>query len=86
MKRQSIVFILLLLQVLFIFIGCGSSEKSASPQEPAVAAQEASAVTEEAAVEEAAAPSEVSSVFSDFIASSFLASSEFSTLTQFLLK
>lgn len=52
MKRQSIVFILLLLQVLFICSGCGSSDQSA--ESPAAAAQEAAAVTEEAAVEEAA--------------------------------
>ena len=54
MKRQSIFIVLLLLQVLFICCGCGSSEKSA--ESPAAAAQEAAAVTEEAAVEEAAAP------------------------------
>jgi uncharacterized membrane protein YdbT with pleckstrin-like domain len=61
MKRQSIFLILLLLQVLFICIGCGSSEKSAEPESFAAAAQEAAAVTEEAAVEEAAAPAEASS-------------------------
>ena len=61
MKRQSIFLILLLLQILFICIGCGSSEKSAAPESPAAAAQEAAAVTEEAAVEEAAAPAEASS-------------------------
>ena len=60
MKRQSIFLILLLLQVLFICIGCGSSEKSAEPESLAAAAQEAAAVTEEAAVEEAAAPAEAS--------------------------
>ena len=60
MKRQSIFLILLLLQVLFICAGCGSSEKSAAPLEPAAAAEEAAAVTEEAAVEEAAAPAESS--------------------------
>ena len=61
MKRQSILFILLLLQVLLICVGCGSSEKSAAPESPAAAAQEAAAVTEEAAVEEAAAvPAEAS--------------------------
>ena len=60
MKRQSIFLILLLLQVLFICIGCGSSEKSAEPESFAAAAQEAAAVTEEAAVEEAAAPAEAS--------------------------
>ena len=54
MKRQSVVLILLLLQVLLICIGCGSSEKSAAPLESAAAAEEAAAVTEEAAVEEAA--------------------------------
>ena len=60
MKRQSIFLILLLLQVLFICIGCGSSEKSAEPESSAAAAREAAAVTEEAAVEEAAAPAEAS--------------------------
>ncbi len=56
MKRQSIVFILLLLQVLMICIGCGSSEKSAESVQLAAVAQEAAAVTEEAAkTEEAAA-------------------------------
>lgn len=60
MKRQSIFLILLLLQVLFICIGCGSSEKAAEPESFAAAAKEAAAVTEEAAVEEAAAPAEAS--------------------------
>ena len=60
MKRQSIFLILLLLQVLFICIGCGSSEKSAEPESFAAAAKEAAAVTEEAAVEEAATPAEAS--------------------------
>ena len=60
MKRQSIFLILLLLQVLFICIGCGSSEKSAEPESFAAAVQEAAAVTEEAAVEDAAAPAEAS--------------------------
>ena len=60
MKRQSIFLILLLLQVLFICIGCGSAEKSAEPESFAAAAKEAAAVTEEAAVEEAAAPAEAS--------------------------
>ena len=60
MKRQSIFLILLLLQVLFICIGCGSSEKSAEPESFAAAAKEAAAVTEEAAVAEAAAPAEAS--------------------------
>ena len=58
MKRQSILLILLLLQVLFICIGCGSTDKSAAPLESAAAAEGAAAVTEEAAVEEAAAPAE----------------------------
>lgn len=61
MKRQSIFLILLLLQVLFICIGCGSSEKSAEPESFAAAVLEAAAVTEEAAVEEAAVPAEASS-------------------------
>ena len=61
MKRQSIFLILLLLQILFICIGCGSAEKSAEPESFAAAAKEAAAVTEEAAVEEAAAPAEASS-------------------------
>ena len=61
MKRQSIFLILLLLQVLFICIGCGSSEKAAEPESFAAAAKEAAAVTEEAALEEAAAPAEASS-------------------------
>ena len=52
MKRQSILLVLLLLQVLLICSGCGSSDKAA--ESPAAAAQEADAVTEEAAVEEAA--------------------------------
>ena len=60
MKRQSIFLILLLLQVLFICIGCGSSEKSAEPESFAAAAKEAATVTEEAAIEEAAAPAEAS--------------------------
>ena len=60
MKRRSIFFMLLLLQVLLICIGCGSSEKSAAPDSPAAAAEEAAAVTEEAAAEEAAAPAESS--------------------------
>ena len=60
MKRQSIFLILLLLQVLFICIGCGSSEKSAEPESFAAAAKEAAAVTEEAAIEEAAARAEAS--------------------------
>ena len=60
MKRQSIFLILLLLQVLFIYIGCGSSEKSAEPESFAAAAKESAAVTEEAAVEEAAVPAESS--------------------------
>lgn len=60
MKRQSIFLILLLLQVLFICIGCGSSEKAAEPESFAAAAKEAAAVTEEAALEEAAAPAEAS--------------------------
>lgn len=59
MKRQSIFFILLLLQVLMICVGCGSSEKSAAPESPAAAAEEAAAVTEEAADMEAAAPAPV---------------------------
>ena len=59
MKRQSIFLILLLLQVLFICIGCGSSEKAAEPESFAAAAKEAAAVTEEAADMEAAAPAPV---------------------------
>lgn len=59
MKRQSIFFILLLLQVLIICVGCGSSEKSAAPESPTAAAEEAAAVTEEAADMEAAAPAPV---------------------------
>ena len=62
MKRQSIFFILLLLQVLIICVGCGSSDKSAAPESPAAAAEEAAAVTEEAADAEAAAPAEASFV------------------------
>ena len=53
MKRQSILFILLLLQVLFICAGCGSSDKSAKPETSAIASMNVAAVTEEAAVEEA---------------------------------
>jgi len=61
MKRQSIVLILLLLQVLLICVGCGSSDKSAAPDTQAAALEEAAAVTEEAAaVEEAAMPAEAS--------------------------
>ena len=59
MKRQSNFFILLLLQVLIICVGCGSSEKSAAPESPTAAAEEAAAVTEEAADMEAAAPAPV---------------------------
>ena len=59
MKRQSIFFILLLLQVLIICVGCGSSDKSAVPESPAAAAEEAAAVTEEAAETEAATPAPV---------------------------
>lgn len=66
MKRRSIVFILLLLQVLLICIGCGSS--ASAPESPAAAAKEAAAVTEEAAVEEAAAPAEASSIMETAIA------------------
>lgn len=58
MKRQSILFVLLLLQVLFICCGCASSGKSA--ESPAAAAEEAAAVTEEAAVEKAAVLAEAS--------------------------
>ena len=63
MKRQSIFLILLLLQILFICIGCGSSEKSAEPESFAAAAKEAAAVTEEAVASSsaAAAPAEASS-------------------------
>ena len=43
MKRQSILLILVLLQVLFICVGCGSSEKSAEPESPAAVAKEAAA-------------------------------------------
>jgi len=61
MKRQSTVLILLLLQVLLICVGCGSSDKSAAPDTQAAALEEAAAVTEEAAaVEEAAMPAEAS--------------------------
>jgi len=61
MKRQNIVLILLLLQVLLICVGCGSSDKSAAPDTQAAALEEAAAVTEEAAaVEEAAMPAEAS--------------------------
>ena len=60
MKRQSIIFILLLLQVLLICIGCGSS--APAPESPAAAAEEAAAVTEEAVAGEAAAPAEASAV------------------------
>ena len=59
MKRQSIFFILLLLQVLIICVGCGSSDKSAAPESPTADAEEAAAVTEEAADAEAAAPAPV---------------------------
>lgn len=58
MKRQSIFFILLLLQVLLICIGCGSSEKTA--EGPAAVTEETAAGTEEAVSEEAAATAEVS--------------------------
>ena len=59
MKRQSILFILLLLQVLLICIGCGISAPAS--ESPAAAAKEAAVITEEAAVEEAAAaPAEAS--------------------------
>ena len=50
MKRQSIVFILLLLQVLLICIGCGSSQKHAEPAEFAV--QETAVGTEESTTAE----------------------------------
>ncbi len=66
MKRQSIFFILLLLQVLFICMGCGSSAPAA--ESPAAASLEGAAVTEEAAVEEAAAPAEGSAVVETAIA------------------
>lgn len=59
MKRRSIFLILLLLQVLIICIGCGSTEKSAAPESPAAAPEEAAAVTEEAALEEAASSVDV---------------------------
>ena len=54
MKRQSIVFILLLLQVLFICIGCGSSDNSAESESAAATVGDAAA-TEEAAEETAEA-------------------------------
>ena len=60
MKRQSIFFILLLLQFLIICVGCGSADTSAAPESPAASAEEAAAVTEEAADAEAAAPAEAS--------------------------
>lgn len=65
MKRQSIFFILLLLQVLLICTGCGSS--TPAQESPAAAAKEAAAVTEEAAGEEAA-PAETSAITETAIA------------------
>ena len=50
MKRQGIVFMLLLLQVLFICCGCGSQ----STDQLTAAPQETAAVVTETAVEEAA--------------------------------
>ncbi len=58
MRRQSILFILVLLLSLFICTGCGSP-KEAADLEPAAATEEAAAGTEDAAGEEAAAPAEV---------------------------
>ena len=54
MKRQSIVFILLLLQVLFICIGCGSSDNSAESESAAATVGDAAAAGE--AAEPAQAP------------------------------
>ena len=56
MKRQSIVFILLLLQVLFICIGCGSSEKSTGSVQMAAMEETAIATDDIAEAEAAAAP------------------------------
>ena len=56
MKRQSIVFILLLLQVLFICMGCGSSEKSTGSVQMAAMEETAIATDDIAEAEAAAAP------------------------------
>ena len=56
MKRQSIVFILLLLQVLFICMGCGSSEKSTGSVQMAAMEEAAIATDDIAEAEAAAAP------------------------------
>ena len=60
MRRQSIFVILLLLQVLFICSGCGSSEKAAESPAAAATEEAAAADTEEAVSGEAAAPAEAS--------------------------
>ena len=56
MKRQSIVFILLLLQVLFICMGCGSSEKSTGSVQMGAMEEAAIATDDIAEAEAAAAP------------------------------
>ena len=56
MKRQSIIFILLLLQVLFICMGCGSSEKSTGSVQMAAMEETAIATDDIAEAEAAAAP------------------------------
>lgn len=60
MKRQSILLILLLLQVFILCAGCGSSKQTA--EVPLTAAQEAAVITEKTAVEEVAAPMEESEI------------------------
>lgn len=74
MKRQSIIFILLLLQVLLICIGCGSSDIAG--ESPAAAAEEGAAVIEEAAVEEAAAAAGTSAVLETALEEEYLAIAE----------
>ena len=56
MKRQSIVFVLLLLQVLLICIGCGSSQK---PTEPAEFPVQETAAAEDAEAEAAAPAADI---------------------------
>jgi hypothetical protein len=47
MKPQSILFVLLLLQILLISAGCSSSDKASLPEPPSAALKETSVLTEE---------------------------------------
>ena len=47
MKPQSILFVLLLLQILLICAGCGSSDKASLPEPPSAVPKEEAVLTEE---------------------------------------